>query len=247
MNPKILSCLSFALAMLLAPPARSQTLPADSVLVLARQSAAAVYQESVGLESHLFNGTEYVNYDLPYITGHQFFLTDKERAGEIRYDGALYSQVPLLYDIHRDQLVLTHPTSALKLKLINDKVQSFRLQGHTFIRLHRDSLAAGTGKTGFYEVLVPGKVPALARRYKDLQETATRDGMTGEFRDVNRYFLLRDQALIAVKSKKDVYQALPERRKELQQFAGAQKLKFGRQREAGLVALLRYYNELADK
>jgi hypothetical protein len=247
MNLKLLFCLSLGIAWLGISAAHSQAMPGDSLLILARQSAVAVYQEAAGLESHLYNGTEYVDYDLPYINGHQFFLTNKEMAAEISYEGAHYSQAPLQYDIHLDQLVLPHPTSALKLKLINEKVQSFSLGGHSFIRLDRDSLAPGTGKTGFYDVLVAGKVPALARYYKDLQESATREGMTGEFRLVTRYFLLRDNTLIPVKSKKDVFKALPERRKELQQYAGNKKIKFGRQREAGLLALMRYYNELSNQ
>jgi hypothetical protein len=244
MNLKLLFCLAAGLTVLPAPAARSQALQTDSVLAQARLSATAVYLEAVGLESQIYNGTEYINYDMPHITGHQFFLTNKEMPAEIRYAGAGYSQVPLLYDLHRDQLVLTHPTSALKLKLINDKVTSFTLGGHAFIRLHKDSLAAGPGKTGFYQVLVNGKVQALAKRYKDLQEAATREGMTGEFRDINRYFLLQDHTLIPVKSKGDVYKALPERRKELQQYARDQKLKFGRNREADLVAIIRHYNGL---
>ena len=244
MKIKLLICLCCGLTLLLTSPARGQAPQADSTLALARQAATAVYRESVGQEPQLYNGTEYVSYDRYYISGHQYFLQDEDLPAGICYDGIRYSQVPLRYDIHLDQLVLTHPGSALQLKLINAKVQSFSLADHHFIRLEKDSLAPGPGKTGFYQVLAAGPVQALARRYKDLQESATREGMTGEFRQVNRFFLLRDKALIPVKTKGDVYRALPDRRKELQQFAASNKIKFGRSREAGLVALIRYYNAL---
>jgi hypothetical protein len=247
MNTKLLICLCCGLTLLPGRPARGQANKTDSTLVLARQSARAVYQNSVELGSHLYNGTEYLNYDLHYITGHQFFLKDKEMPADIHYAGVWYTQVPLLYDIHLDQLVLTHPTSGLQFKLANDKVQSFTLGSAAFVRLQKDSLAAGPGKTGFYQVLVDGKVQALARRYKDLQERATREGMTGEFRDLSRFFLLRDNTLIPVRTKKDVYRALPDRRKELQQFAGSKKLRFGPSREASLAALTRFYNDLQQQ
>jgi hypothetical protein len=237
-------CLGWGLALLLSFNARGQPPTPDSSLLVARQAAIAVYQVSVGLESQLYNGTEYVNYDRHYITGHQFFGQDQEGLSEICYDGVRHSQVLLRYDIHRDQLVLRHPTSALQFRLVNDKVASFTLGADTFIRLEKDSLAAGAGKTGFYQVLTSGKVRVLARRHKDLQESATREGLQGEFRVVDRFFIFRDNALIPVKTKGDVYKALPGRRKELQQYAGAQKLQFGKTREASLVALIRFYNEL---
>jgi hypothetical protein len=246
MNKNLLYCLAAGLTLLLCSPVLGQARAVDSTLVLARQAATAAYLEAVALESHVYNGPEYLNYDLSYMQGHQFFRDDEEVPGEIWYGGVRYAGVPLRYDIHRDQLVLTHPTSALMLQLINEQVQGFTIHGATFIRLHKDSLAAGTGKTGFYQVLADGPVKLLARRYKDMQETTTREGMTGEFRAIDRFFLLQDNNLVPVKRKKDMFKALASQRKALQQLVAAEKLAFGRNRnrEGSLVALTRRYNEL---
>jgi hypothetical protein len=208
------------------------------------QHALAVYEAGIGDESHLYNGPQYVNYDKYYVTGHQFYRTDDPAPASIYYDGASYAQVPMLYDIMLDKIVLEHPSSEFQLSLINEKVKYFTFQNHTFIRLEKDSLANTPIKTGFYDLLHDGKVQFLAKRLKNLQEQATQEGMKGSFEQQNRFYIRKENIYYPVRDKRSVLKILPDKKKELQRHIREQNLKFGKNREEAILRLTQYYNTL---
>ena len=207
------------------------------------QYATALYAETIADESHLYNGTQYVNYDKYYVEGHQFFRTDEAAVGGIFYDGTWYAQVPMLYDIMLDKIVLEHPASEFQLSLINEKVKYFTFLDHTYINLEKDSLVGTNLKTGFYDLLHHGKIQLLAKRTKNLQEQATQEGMKGHFEQVNKYYIRKENIYYPVKDKRSVLKVLPDKKKELQRYAREQKLKFGKNREKAILQLTRFYDK----
>jgi hypothetical protein len=207
------------------------------------QYALSLYQKAIGDESHLYNGTQYVNYDKYFIAGHQFYRTDEASAGGIFYDGAWYTEVPMLYDIVLDKIVLEHPNSEFLFSLVNEKVKYFTFQEHTFIRLEKDSLTGTPLKAGFYDLLHDGKIQFLAKRSKNVQEQATHEGMKGHFDQVIKYYIRKENIYYPVKDKRSVLKVLPDKKKELQQYAREQKLKFGKNREKAILQLTQYYDK----
>lgn len=224
---------------------RANAQTADSAAQTPLQFARQLYEQALGDESHLYNGRQYINYDKYYVEGHQFFLTDNPLEGGILYDGAWYAQVPMLYDIMLDKIVLEHPTSEFQFSLLNEKVKYFTFKEHTFIRLDQDSLTHTPLKAGFYDLLHNGKVQYLIKRTKNMQEEATHDGMKGRFDQNTKYFIQKDHAYYQVKDKRSVLKALPDKKKELQRHAREQKLKFGKNREKAILSLIRFYDQPA--
>ena len=220
--------------------AQSATNTADTAFVQnAMSNAVKGYKEAVGMQTHLYNGTEYVNHFKPYLAGNQFFETNAFSAGSIYYDGAWYTNVPMLYDVINDEVVTMHNSSGKKLKLINAKVDTFRLRGHTFVHF-------GNGQAllqpGFYDVLYSGGIEFLVRRSKNIQERATQRGMEGEFEVDDKLYLCKDSACYPVSSKRSVYAVLKDRKQQLRKFASRQHLRFRKKREASILALVKYYD-----
>ncbi|MDB5261570.1 MAG: hypothetical protein JWQ14_851 [Adhaeribacter sp.] len=207
------------------------------------QYALTLYENGIGEASHLYNGPQYVNYDKYYIEGHQFFRTDEASPGNIFFDGTLYTQAPMLYDLVLDEIVLDHPNSEFQFTLVTEKIKYFTFQGHTFIRLEKDSVGDTPLKGGFYDLLHDGQVKLLAKRTKNLQEQATMDGMKGRFESANKYYIRKENIYYPVKDKRSLLKTLPDKRKELQRYAREQKIKFGKNREKALLQLTQFYDK----
>lgn len=217
----------------------------DTVVTRPMQFARNLYAETIGDESHLYNGPQYINYAKSYLTGHQFFRTDQYRPAAILYDGTWYTQVPVLYDLVLDKIVLEHAATEFMLTLINEKVETFTLAQHTFIRVEKDTLTPSPVKTGFYDVLHHGNIQLLAKRSKIIQEQATPAGMEGRFEQNTKYYIRQENTYYPVKDKRSVLQVLPGKKKELQRYAREQKLQFRQNREKALLQLVRFYDQPA--
>ena len=129
--------------------------------------AASVYTNTIGTNMHLFNGSEYVDYDRR-ITGNPFFGSLYFTNGSIVYDDISYSDVKMIYDILNDDVVIKNYTG-LALLLVKEKISAFNFAGHYFTKIIADSTTSGI-KTGFYDVLYDGSTKLLAKRKKELTE-----------------------------------------------------------------------------
>ncbi|GEO07447.1 hypothetical protein AAE02nite_51110 [Adhaeribacter aerolatus] len=219
--------------------------PDSTQLSPSLQYALTLYQEAIGDEAHLYNGTQYINYDKRYLVGHQFYRTDELTDGKILYDGTWYTGVPMWYDIVLDKIVLEHPTTEFMFSLIDEKVKTFTLQDHQFIRLEKDSLAETALKAGFYDLLHDGNIQFLAKRTKNIQEQATPSGMEGWFDLATKYYIRKENKYYPVKDKRSVLKVLPDKKKELQRYAREQHLEFRKNREKAILQLIQFYDKTA--
>lgn len=235
------------LCLMAANRAQAQGFPAADTAFLQRavQHALAIYETGVGVQTHLYNGTEYIDYKKPHFEGNQFFVSKAAVRGNIFYDGAWHTGVPLLYDLVTDEVVAPHNSSGLLLKLITSKIDTFQLHGHTFVRLEADSANQEVLQPGFYDLLHRGNTQFLVRRSRNMQDKATPTGMEGEFRVDDTFYIRKDGNYYEVNSRRSVYKVFKDRKKQLQQYARSNRLKFRKQREEAILALTRYYDSLS--
>src|SRR4030095_11137029 len=118
-------------------------------------NAVSVYTNTAGTNSHLYNGSEYVDYDHK-IKGNPFFASSYFADGSVFYDGILYHDVQMFYDILHDDVVIKN-YNGLPLILAKEKVHSFNFSGHQFVRAVSDSSNADFKISGFYDVLFDGE------------------------------------------------------------------------------------------
>lgn len=233
------------LCLLVSGTAAAQGATADTAFVQRSvQHAVDTYTKSLGAQTHLYNGTEYVNYVAPYFEGDQYFHLNAATAGSVFYDGTWYEKVPMLYDIVRDELIIPYNTTGMLMKLIREKVDTFQVHNHTYVRLQPDSAGAIALEPGFYDLLHSGDVQLLVKRRKTMQEKATPDGVEGEFRSSDKYYIRKDGTYHQVRTKGSVYKLLADKKKQLRAYASEQKLKFRKDRENAILALVNYYDNL---
>ncbi|WP_460919514.1 hypothetical protein [Pontibacter brevis] len=244
----VVICVAISLSFLSIGNTHAQTSPADTAfLQVSVKQALAAYEEAVGVQTHLYNGTEYVDHKKPHLEGDQFFVSKAVARGEIFYDGTWYAQVPLLYDLVTDEVIVPHNSSGLMMKLVTSKIDTFQLHGHTYLHLRADSAVHIAPEPGFYDLRHNQDVQFLVRRTKQVQDRATQAGMEGEFRAVDKYYIRKENRYHQVSSKRSVYKVFKDKKRQLQKYAAAQRLKFRKQKEESILALVQYYDSLADE
>jgi hypothetical protein len=159
------------------------------------------------------------------------------------YDGEKYENVPLLYDISADKLVVEHFAGAF-IELITANVYQFEIQGHTFRQFSKADDTRGIISEGFYEVLYDGKTKVLAKRTKTLEEWIASMQLKRAFTEKSQYYISRNGAFYLVSSKRSVLQIFGDKRQEMKKFIRDSKVDFLHDREYSFARTAEFYDKL---
>jgi hypothetical protein len=196
-------------------------------------NAIGVYYQTLGEESPLYNGSEYIEY--------AYTLVDFIK-GNVNVDGMIFHDVPMLYDIVKDQLIIQDFQKVYKINLPADRVQQFFLLGHLFVRLN----ASDQVKTGFYDQLYKGKVALFAKREKKILEKYSNIQISKVVISQNVYYIKKDGVYYTIKNKSSLFSALKSKKKEVQQYLKANDIKFKREPERAMIMAVKYYDQLTN-
>lgn len=208
------------------------------------QVALALYDSATVESQHLYNGPQYYIYDSP-AEEHQFFLSEEWKIGSVFYDGQLFREVPLLYDIVKDQLVARYKHGFGNVALQSQKVGYFTLPEHTFLRVEADTGRVEGLRTGFYDQLYGGKTKVVARRTKERQQDLTDRKVIINFPEKDIFYLYRDGEYHSVRTRKSVLSYLEDQKRPLKKYLREKNLSFRENREAAILAMTAYYDQLS--
>ena len=220
---------------------------ADTAFLLkSKLTASAIYNSALYDQVGLYNGSEHVeHFDYKNPKGFPYYKSDDWTDGNIVYDSGVYTNVPMMYDVLNDKVIVEAPYSHFKLELVSEKVNSFRIFDRDFVRI---ATFAGdsTFRTGFYEVIYHGpKADAFVHRRKDRQETPHTSGIEVEYLNKDAYFVLRNGVYYRIRKKSSVLTAFADKKKALKKSMRAHReLNFWKRKEASLALVTRLYNEL---
>jgi hypothetical protein len=213
----------------------------DSFYSKALQNSLAVYHQSFGRQSALYNGRLYNEYAFRFEDGQPCFYANKITAGAVVYDGILYDSILMKYDEVADALIIN--SEAGNLQLWNEKVQSFHLYNADFIQPEKDSNTNGLKFSGFYNLLYKGKVSLLKKEIKTIREAISSELL--RFVDTKDYYYIKkNEHYYAVSSRKDFYKILGDHKEEVKQFVKTNKLSFRKDRQNMLTKATAYYDSL---
>jgi hypothetical protein len=167
--------------------------------------------------------------------------------GSVMYDGILYPNVQLLYDIVLEEVVVEHFNKYYKIILPKQRVTHFSLLNHTFQWINTDSLQKPVLSTGFYENLYEGKVKLLAKRTKIMEESIDAGRVEKEFIQINRFFIAKDNKYYPVKNKKSVLKVFDEHKKEIRKYFRSLRINFKEDREAAIVKMTQHYDKIIQQ
>jgi hypothetical protein len=230
--------------MLLCNQLRAQVTP-DSVLTAPERSAVSLYNKTVGDRLGIYRGPARPPYALRSLTNPNFRdTTDYFENGVVNYDNRIYYHVPIIYNIERNKLEsridITTPY-----ELLNDRVTSFDLPGHHFIRFVPDA-DNKLMTIGFYDVRYHGKIQVLARYIKTAQHEIRGQTSINVFYPKTDYFIKKGSVYYSVNSRGRFLDALADKKKELQQYIKDNKIDFSQNMERSMVIMAEYYDHLTN-
>lgn len=235
----------FCIHLFLISSINAQDQETDSLLgSKALDRAVAVYINSIPGNSSLYNGRMYPGY-LVKLRGIPFFKTDNFSNGDLTLNGMLYKDLPLMYDIIKDVVILQHYNKMQKIQLPSEDVDRFSCSGHNFIKIEKDSAQNNVPADGFYELMYEGQVVLLAKRKKTLHEVRMDRVAEYEVVETNRYFIKKGSAYFSVKGAGSVLRVFKDRKKELAKALKAAELDQRRNRERMLLFLVSEYDKLS--
>jgi hypothetical protein len=204
----------------------------------------ALYTETVGVQAGIYNGCDYQYERIN--SGHVFFETNNLVKGSIVYNHIEYRDVPMLYDIVRDELVIQGNYQPYFILLASNKISQFSLSGHTFTRISADSLTGTAIQTGFYECLYNGKTKAWVKNRKVIDESIDNGNILKKTAvEKNKWFISKQGTYYEVQGKSSILKVLSDKKKEIQQFSKKNKIRFKDDMNNALAFIMAYYDKIS--
>ena len=204
----------------------------------------ALYYTTLGQQSPLYNGKEYLDYGSTIRIGHQFFSSKEFAMGSIHFDGMVFEDAMILYDIIKDKLVLRHHNKYFKIDLPIEKISEFKLWNHHFIHLLPDS--AQVIEEGFYDKLYQGNMSLLAKRKKEIREELSRNDLITLVDEKNSFYIEKQGVYYPVTNMRQLLRVLNDRKDVIRKYLNKMGMTFKKDREAAILMAVKYYDSLSN-
>ncbi|HVV55400.1 MAG TPA: hypothetical protein VHC47_08755 [Mucilaginibacter sp.] len=205
------------------------------------------FNNTMGEQIRLYNGPEYLLYQHNLKGNALFPLTAQGlEPGEVHYDGYTFKNVPMMYDIYKDVVVVLLYNKFTLYTLLTERVHDFTLLGHHFIRINADSLKNNEARmeTGFYDQLYSGKSELLARRIKTLQTSSgTAASLETYFLEKNEYYLKKGNTYYKVDGRGSFFKVLKDKKNLLQKYLKDNNISFRENPELAMAELAAFYDQ----
>jgi hypothetical protein len=219
----------------------SQTAVSDSTFYeRVLQSAVQQYRDAAGSNLLLYKGAEYTSFYSNTI-GTPFFGTDSLQPGTVSYDGIVYPDLPVKYDLVNNDLLLQAPQNLL-IKLAPEKVDSFRIGNHVFVRLQKDSSTQNV-PVGYHERLYAGSTTAWLR----LRKQPVRGFLAEDpehFAQYDTYYIAQNGRFYALADEKDLLRLFGTQRNAVKKYLRKERLRFKKEPRLTVVRAAAYYDSL---
>jgi len=206
-------------------------------------SVNASYNKKIAAYGDLYYGIEHLGYTQK-MNGTPYFESTEWQKGNVIYNNVLYKDVMLKYDLAADELIVLHPNNFFGVTLVTDKVQSFTISNNEFIYVPaRNKL--GLKQSGFYQVLVNGKLSILAKRSKVIEEKTSVGEVERNVESKEQYYAVKDGAATSVNNEESVMGLLGDQARAVRTYLRTRDIKFRKSKELALFEIATYYNQLA--
>lgn len=201
----------------------------------AQQNAFEQFRQKAGDYSTIYSGKVATAYTRAIYANHPYWETDAFRNGTLSYQGRVYTNVMLRYDLYQNILnILTEKRAAIDVD--RRKVDYFILNGVRFV----------PEEEGYRMMLHEGEHLQLNGKVKCVFGNDIIDG-TSSFRNFDRkeqYTLTIDGVSYGVKKKNAFIKRFPDHKKALKRYVKEQRLDFKEHRREAFTALARYAESL---
>lgn len=216
----------------------------DKGVVQLVATASADHLQFMREHAAIYNGAEYVGYG-QQINGHPYFGSDSLQAGDLVYEGILYKNIPLFYDLVEDAVLIQSFSGSHLIKLNNAKVAAFTSSGAQFVKTPVE--ATGIPGGGFLQVLHQGSFSVYARKKKVLVSKNNGDRPVMVFQQFNSYHVVLAENGHPISNWGDFIDLFPDQAEALKSFSSSQQLRYKKNPETMLVQLAVVLEKLMKK
>lgn len=217
--------------------------PDTAVYMPGVDSAIAVYQRFRGDESNLYAGLAQEPYNLT-TKDYPFFGVNQWYVGSVCYDGTLYKNAVMKYDLVKNQLLVQNMANQDAFYLFSPRVRYFTLGDRLFINIQQNG-NKNAPPAGFYEVLCKGPITLLEQHSKAYQETITTTTVEQRFDEKSRFYALKDQVYYPLSGMKSLYALTGNLKAQLHKELRKQHIKPRQDLRLALVTVAQSYNQLS--
>lgn len=214
----------------------------------ALNNAVALYNTSLGVQVPVYSGAEYYFYD-PHIKGNAYYQDiNGFSGGSVYYDGTMYNNLQLLYDVNTDQLVCLFPNRISKFIVIKERVKSFDCLSSHFININVDTLTNNSAlESGYYRELYAGKSEVLAKYTKSIQTSTSTSNYVENYFSAKKYFFIKKNSVYhSVGSKGSVLDLFKDKKNELKKYIKANSIDFKENPEEAMMKVASWYDHLSN-
>ena len=197
--------------------------------------AILTYTGSPAADWRLYNGPLYLGYD-HHAQGHPFLQSDSLLTGSAEYDGVFYPSLSLSYDLVKDLVIIPDKQRTTYVQLLTEKLPAFSIGQKKFIYLSPDSTATNPPETGYYELLFNGKVRALAKHLKKVQNNGKAEENLSIYRQYDSWYLEMNGRYLSIHNQNSLLKAFGAGDKGLRNILRSRDLSFKKDPAGALTA-----------
>ena len=223
-----------------------QQLPAqDNSLRQTTERYAADYMNVASGYAALFSGVRQQPL-LQILLNHQYFKEQEYVNGRLSCHGVVYPNVPIRWDLYRDELVIQSPNN-YNIALKRESIDFAEIYGYHIFYLHPDNLP-GCPPAGNYIRLHSGDDYLLLEKltntmYRD--ESVRNNRYQYYFDLTTEFYLLKNGEYYKITNRRTLLKTLETHRKELRRFIGVHNLRYKRDAEKMALEVVKEHERLS--
>lgn len=168
--------------------------------------------------SGLFNGVLFVEEFNCSDGDHRYYASDEFVLGEIFYNGQIYFNQKLKYDIYADEILVSPKNifSKLDIQLRKKNVKYFSFKNHFFLNINEPEVGGSNRNLGFCELMIEKEeLILMKKRFKKRTKKRIGDNVFDSFEVEEDYYLKYRNSYYPVNSRKDWISIFPEKKKKI--------------------------------
>ncbi|CAN1503238.1 hypothetical protein MCETHM1_00559 [Flavobacteriaceae bacterium] len=180
------------------------------------------YDSIVGRENlGINNGTLHTDPYRKISQNHRYYIKEEFSIGQLSYDGQIYLNINLKYDLLNDQLIFKHKnqTDNLSINLNCSKTNFFIIKNKKFINFNLDPSLKPDFLKGFYEENFLGnEISLYIKHFKERKEINQFDGIYSDYLEHEIFVIKYQQKFYKINTEKNLKKILPEYKKTISDY-----------------------------
>lgn len=205
--------------------------------------AKNTYLAFMGAEAPIYNGPlhKHLNYNLS--EGSQYFLPVQSPEATVVYNGIVYTNISLLFDVLNNKLIATNPENNKAFEVFTNQVSYFELGKHRFVNLQNSP--SKKMPAAFYEIHFEGQKSGVYEIHqKTLNEELGEKYKRYEIEDNSIFYVKKDGEYYRVDKKKNLYQIYENHQTELKLFVKNNDINLSKINGENLIKIAAYFDTL---